>query len=142
MKHSQRYSTVKWLRHGEPLPDGYRLVKGQTPSNHHEWSVLIERIDARDRHWNWNAQGRAIDKLGFVRVRVGKDHPLAQHPSGWAYEHLLVWRASGRPRPRANEVIHHRNGDKTDNRLANLQKMSRAAHLRHHAQRRALRAAE
>jgi len=63
----------------------------------------------------WNPTGKIISSHGYVKVRVGRDHPLAD-PNGYAYEHTLVLAAAGvvlRP----NQVAHHRNGDKTDNGL-------------------------
>lgn len=75
--------------------------------------------------------GSRVGSNGYVKVRVGKGHPLAD-PNGWAYEHLVVWCAAGSPRPKRDEILHHRNGDKTDNRIANLELMKRRAHNAHH----------
>jgi hypothetical protein len=66
-----------------------------------------------------------------VKVRVGKGHPLAD-PNGYAYEHLVVWCAAGRPRPGDGETLHHRNEAKTDNRIGNLELLTRSAHNAHH----------
>jgi hypothetical protein len=68
-----------------------------------------------------------VGSNGYVKVRVGKGHPLAD-PNGWAYEHLVVWCAAGNPRPDRGEVLHHANEDKTDNRIGNLRLMERGAH--------------
>lgn len=68
---------------------------------------------------------------GYVKVRIGRTHPLAD-PNGYAYEHALVWAAAGRPRPAPGEVIHHRNEDKTDNKIENLEIRTRPAHAAEH----------
>lgn len=34
-----------WLRHGQPLPEGYRLAE-QELTHHHNHAILIEKIDA------------------------------------------------------------------------------------------------
>lgn len=81
-------------------------------------------------HYRWNA-GDIISKHGYVRVRVGTGHPLADR-NGYAYEHHVVWREAGNPHPKKNQVIHHRNGDKTDNRLDNLEIMTRLEHAKEH----------
>jgi len=82
------------------------------------------------RHYRWNAGG-SIASTGYVKLRVGKGHPLAD-PNGYAYEHLVVWCAAGNPRPGKGELIHHQNHDKTDNRLENLSLMTRAEHSAKH----------
>lgn len=57
---------------------------------------------------------------GYVRVKVGKGHPLADE-SGYAYEHRLVASEQlGRPLTK-QEIVHHLNGVKDDNRPENLE---------------------
>ncbi|WP_053082055.1 HNH endonuclease [Methylobacterium aquaticum] len=77
-------------------------------------------------HPRWN-DARMVNSDGYVKVRVGQEHPLAD-PNGYAYEHLVVWAAAGRPLPQDHELLHHRNEVKSDNRLSNLQLMTRAEH--------------
>ncbi|MBN2760036.1 MAG: HNH endonuclease [Rhodobacteraceae bacterium] len=81
-------------------------------------------------HARWKVGSRQ-GSTGHVKVRVGKGHPLAD-PNGWAYEHIVVWVAAGNRRPTKGEVLHHINGDKTDNHIENLRLMSRADHNRLH----------
>jgi hypothetical protein len=82
---------------------------------------------------NWNAEGRVITSHGYVRVRVGKDHPLADS-KGWAYEHELVWCAAGRVVP-PGYLLHHHDENKTHNALSNLRLKLKPVHAREHAQR-------
>jgi len=78
-----------------------------------------------DAHYRWN-DGKIISSHGYVKVRVGTDHPLAD-PNGYAYEHLLVWVSAGHS-IRPGEVLHHINGCQQDNRLSNLRKMTKEEH--------------
>lgn len=78
----------------------------------------------------WN-DGRMVSSHGYVKVRVGADHPLAD-PNGYAYEHHLVWVAAGRAVPVSGSVIHHLNGNKLDNRLENLRVLTRGEHAAEH----------
>lgn len=68
-----------------------------------------------------------INAEGYVKVRIGIEHPLAD-PNGYAYEHLIVWCAAGHPRPSNGETLHHRNEDKSDNRYSNLELLTRSEH--------------
>ena len=81
-------------------------------------------------HPRWNTS-RILNEDGYVKVRVGKVHPLAD-PNGYAYEHLVVWCAAGRARPGPGETLHHANEDKTDNRLGNLELLTRSLHATLH----------
>jgi len=97
-------------------------------------------IDTRGRHGNhrkgskhprWNV-ARILSSHGYVKVRVGGEHRLAD-PNGYAYEHLLVWVSAGNKVLLSGEILHHKNSDQTDNRLANLELLlSRPAHNRYH----------
>ena len=66
------------------------------------------------------------DKQGYVLVRANR-HPLA-HPNGYVREHILVLSAEYGDEFLAGKIVHHINGDKTDNRLENLQVTSRGEH--------------
>lgn len=72
-----------------------------------------------------------VNEDGYVKVRVGRDHPLAD-PNGYVYEHLLVWVSAGNPRPPAGWLLHHRDEVKSHNRLSNLELITRSEHNRRH----------
>lgn len=82
------------------------------------------------RGGTWNP-GKMISSQGYVRIRVGKQHPLSDG-NGYTYEHLVVWCAAGNPRPVAGMILHHKNDEKTDNRIENLELLTRKEHNRIH----------
>jgi predicted XRE-type DNA-binding protein len=94
--------------------------------------------DGRGRHGNhqsgtghhrWN--GKQIKNSdGYIKVRVGVGHKYADL-NGYAYEHVIVWASNGFDLP-DGMIIHHRNGDKGDNRIENLECMSRTDHNAEH----------
>ena len=75
--------------------------------------------------------GRSVDRDGYVRVSGQQDHSRA-NLAGQVYEHILVMeKLLGRPII-ADEVVHHENGDKTDNQPKNLRLLTKSEHGRHH----------
>lgn len=80
----------------------------------------------------WNKE-KMLSPGGYVKIRVGKSHPLSC-PNGYCYEHKLVMVAALGRQIMPNEVIHHINGDKTDNRIENLEVVPRGEHNQHHNQ--------
>lgn len=83
-------------------------------------------------HYRWN-KSRIVSIEDYIKIRVGKSHPLAD-PNGYAYEHLLVWVSAGRPKPKAGELLHHANECTSDNRLGNLEIKTRSRHGELHIQ--------
>lgn len=85
------------------------------------------RLGAKSSSWKG---GRKINKKGHVLV-LDKYNPQAER-NGYILEHRKVMSEHiGRPL-NDGEVVHHINGDKTDNRIENLQLMERGEHTRLH----------
>jgi hypothetical protein len=69
--------------------------------------------------YNWKG-GRWVINTGYVKVKVAEPHPRADG-RGYVLEHLLVMEKTiGRP-VEAHETVHHKNGDRQDNRPENLE---------------------
>lgn len=75
------------------------------------------------------APGRSIASNGYVLIRVGKDHHLAD-VRGYAYEHRLVAEAKLGRRLTPGEIAHHIDGNKQNNNPDNIEVVASAAH--HH----------
>jgi len=100
-----------------------RLINAKVPMRSFKESVQLSY--ARGRNWgrrgsdsvNWKG-GRSLTKDGYIELRIdGKQKP----------EHRYVWESSyGAIEP--GWVVHHLNGQKTDNRIENLQAMPRKSH--------------
>lgn len=85
--------------------------------------------------WNVGAKngmwkgGRTITSDGYVLIRVGKNHPLADS-RGYAYEHRLkAQQKIGRPL-RQGEQVDHRDRNRANNRKRNLRVARDVAHHR------------
>ena len=76
--------------------------------------------------------GRKVTQQGYVLIRVGTEHHLADC-RGYAYEHRLVAEEKLGRRLLPGEEIHHVNGQRADNRLENIEvKADRASHFFEH----------
>lgn len=75
--------------------------------------------------------GWTVDASGYVRVLVGRDHPLA-NSRGYCYAHILIWTAAHGPIPEGCQV-HHKNEVKKDNRIENLELKHEVPHASDHA---------
>jgi len=71
--------------------------------------------------------GRSVASNGYVLIRVGVDHHLADC-RGYAYEHRLVAEAKLNRRLVPKEAVHHINGIKDDNRPENIEVLPTRAH--------------
>lgn len=83
----------------------------------------------------WN-KGTLLSSHGYVIVRVSKDHhrgfgsPKCTH--AYAYEHDIVMESAIGRRLEPNEVVHHINEIKTDNRVKNLKIKTASQHITDH----------
>lgn len=75
---------------------------------------------------NWKG-GRSVASNGYILIRVGCSHPLAD-VRGYAYEHRLVVSEKIGRLITPEEQVHHINGNKADNRPENLEVLSFAEH--------------
>jgi hypothetical protein len=84
-----------------------------------EKAISSEGINRR----NWKG-GRIIDSNGYILVYVSESDPLFSMTQGaraYALEHRMkMARCLGRLLLKS-ETVHHINGDRSDNRLSNLQ---------------------
>jgi hypothetical protein len=80
-----------------------------------------------DKHYNW--KGGHYTSKGYV-FEYCPDHP--NNCDGYVLQHrLVVERSIGRILDK-EELVHHINGVKTDNRIENLAIMKRGEHIRSH----------
>ena len=76
-----------------------------------------------ENHPNWKG-GRYIDTRGYVHTRIG--------PGKYVREHRLVMESHIGRTLAKGECVHHRNGDKADNRIENLELTTTSLHTKHH----------
>lgn len=82
------------------------------------------------RHYRWNNK-KLLHSDGYVLIRVGLTHPWAG-PNGYVLEHILIMCSAMGRFLKDDEVVHHKNKDRTDNRLENLELMTNSEHSTMH----------
>jgi|SRR5580765_433438 len=78
-----------------------------------------------EKHYKWKG-GRIISIYGYVLI-YSPNHPFV-NKNGYVKEHRLVMEQHLGRYLKPNEIVHHINGNKQDNRIENLQKVSQAEH--------------
>lgn len=97
-------------------------ARGMCGAHYQAW-----KKDHRSEVRQYNLSGR-VDKGGYVRLWM-PGHPIAQ-PDGYVLEHRLVMHEAGFDVHGMH--VHHRDHDKTNNDLSNLELLTPAQHAEHH----------
>lgn len=98
--------------------------RGWTPERR---AALAQKMK-REGNPNWKG-GRSVASNGYVLVKVGTDHPMAD-VRGYAYEHRLVAAEKlGRPL-QPGEQAHHADENKQNNAPDNIEPEPSIAHHR------------
>lgn len=92
-----------------------------------QWA--IRRFCSRPCFFKSMTTGRRMSG-GYIQLRL-PEHPLANR-NGWVNEHRVVVHAAGIDIPRGHHV-HHKDGDKTNNKLENLEVLPGGVHSRLHS---------
>lgn len=118
---------------GRPFQPGHTLNVGKPCSTETRRKISESRL--ADKHWNWNG-GEYIDGKGYVRVLVGKEHPMA-NTKGYAFKHRLIVADDIGRMLEPQEEVDHIDGDRSNNELENLGlHPDHASHMAaHHARR-------
>jgi len=77
------------------------------------------KFEFGEKHPRWKG-GRIISSSGYIGIVVPKGHHLRMK-NGYAYEHQIVAEQKLGRRLQKGEIVHHKNGDRTDNCLENIE---------------------
>ncbi len=106
-----------------------QLLRGEPRSLYCNNCSMRGRIGELNSSW----KGGIKKSNGYIEVRIYPDdffYPMANR--GYVFEHrLIVAKALGR-NLHSWEIVHHKNGDKLDNRIENLELVARTEHMRAH----------
>lgn len=87
------------------------------------WNEGLSGYMAGEKNASWKG-GRGMTCGGYVWVRVGVKKNML--------EHRFVMETHLGRKLKSSELVHHKNGIKTDNRLENLELTNRSEHAREH----------
>lgn len=98
-----------------------------------KYALGTKRTDEQ-KEWESIAKSKGIGKKeihnGYVRIYF-PDHPKSDK-RGWILEHILIMECNIGRWLKDNEVVHHKNKIRSDNRIENLQLLTRVEHSRLH----------
>ncbi len=143
-QNSQNYMWHACEMCGEP-----RWAMLRTGKPQYSICFACSRKNFMGSHWKWNKEqiekvtgknnirwkGGRVNLEGYVAVWVSPDDFFFPMASKLRYvlEHRLIMAKSLRRNLQSWEIVHHKNGIRTDNRLANLELTCRNRHIQSHS---------
>ena len=136
---------VKFERFGHDIAPYRRNNKYSHFCNKCKGQASIKGHKSRRINLDKNIGNKAIDSSGYPTIYVGKNYPYSKDYGGRIREHIIVMEKHLKRavkhtgiRDPDSEVVHHIDGEKTNNELSNLQLMTQAEHNACHAKNDAL----
>jgi len=110
---------------GKHKPD---LSKSRFISGHNSQFIKHPSYFGKEAsHWKG---GKIKHSLGYIWI-LKRDHPFADK-KGYVLEHRLVMEKHIGRYLTDKELVHHKDGNTSNNDISNLQIMTRAEHNKHH----------
>ncbi len=91
---------------------------------------INKRLIKGDKHPNFKT-GTSISTGGYIYERCD-GHPRATKQGYYVFQHILVMEKYLKRYLQSDEVVHHKNHIKTDNRIENLELMTKKQHSKEH----------
>lgn len=113
-------------RCGKDMPERYESGRKRNPNTMYCVGHHPIHSYAGKKHYNWKG-GRHYDSRGYALVNIG---PGKRRPE----QDIIMEIHLGRKLDK-NEVVHHKNGIKDDNRIENLELLTRKSHPLEHVKR-------
>lgn len=115
---------------GECLGVSQKVVWRFMKNNGIKARTAAKRNQYGENNDSWRG-GKIVDEAGYTLIQC-KGHPRASKCGAYVMEHILVAEKTIGRYLADNEVVHHINGRKWDNRPENLAVMTKSEHVKLH----------